>query len=224
MDLQPARNSVAQWNELRATQALNTWRRLLMLGPPQAYPEHVSLFSKGDEPRDVFLVARGIVKLACDLPDGKQSVLTLRYPGQFVEECAYDLHIAYPVSAFTITPCELYRLDVARMREAEKHDPEVNAFEREVLKRDLYNLAVSNVELKVVPPVERFERFLWELATVLRVRRSGADVRFVSPLDNREMAELLGLSESHYKQVRSELEATGRLRREEKRIFVLKGV
>ncbi len=221
MNPEAPRNPSMEWSEAQAAQTLNTWRRLLALGSPHNHRGRTLLFSQGEDIRELLLLARGIVKLTCILPNGRESMLTLRYPGQFVEECVYDLNLPSPVSATTIVPCEIHRVDIARMREAERRDPEVNAFAKYVLKRDLYNICRSNMELKSVRPAQRCERLLWELAAVLGSIRSGNPVQFVLPLDNLEMAEMLGLSESHYKKIRSELEESGVLHRQGRRGVVL---
>lgn len=161
------------------------------------------------------------MKLTCDLPDGKQSLFALRYPGQILEECAYDLKLPYPVSGATVLPCDIHRLEVGRMIEAEQRNPEVNAFEKLVLKRDLYNEGVALVELKTLAPDEILERFLWELAAVQGAREGAGQARFTLPLHNIEMAEWLGISESHYKQMCTALEEAGVLQREGK-LFVLR--
>lgn len=221
MHPRPLRPSSTQWNEAQAAQELATWRRLLPLGPLQHYPERHAIFTQGDMPRDVFILARGIVKLTCDLPDGKRSLFALRYPGQILEECAFDLKLPYPVSAATVLPCEIHRLEAGRMIEAAQRNPEVNAFENLVLKRNLYNEGVALVEFKTLPRDDLLERFLWNLAAVQGARARDGQVRFILPLRNIEMAEWLGISESHYKQMRAALEEAGVLQRDGKR-FVLR--
>jgi CRP-like cAMP-binding protein len=114
-------------NATQGAQDLATWRRLLPLLPPQHYPERHTIFTQGDTPRNVFILARGIVKLTCDLPDGQQSLFARRYPGQILEGCAYGLKLPYPVSATAVIPCEIHSLCVDRMIEAEQGNPDVNA-------------------------------------------------------------------------------------------------
>jgi CRP-like cAMP-binding protein len=221
MSFQPPRQSITEWNAAHATQTLNTWRRLLPLGPTRRYRENVVLFAQGDPPREVFLIVTGIVKLTCDLPNGQESLLMLRYPGQFAEECTYDLQLPYPVTGTTITPCELHRLDLARMLEAEQKNPEVNAFENFVLKRDLYKVCMINIELKTLDSMDLLERALWEIATVQAGGKPKTPAEVALPLDNKEMAEWLGMSESHYKQTRTGLEEAGRLRRKDGKHLIL---
>jgi CRP-like cAMP-binding protein len=210
-----------RWSETVAAQRCANWRRLLGLGPVERHKANVTLFRQGDNPREVLLLTRGIVKLTCDLRAGQRSLVGLRYPGHFVEEFAHDLHLVYPVSGITIVPCELYRIDIVRLRALEQQNPEVSAFEKRIVKQDLYNCAHANLEKRTLEPADQLERFLWELATILGARGAAGQVRLALPLDNSEMAELLGFSESHYKHIRGQLERAGRLKREGRRNIAL---
>jgi CRP-like cAMP-binding protein len=217
-----SRNPVTQWSEPEAAQALHTWRRLLNLGPVQRYREKAVLFYQGDPVRDLILISRGMVKVTFSPPDGDKLLSRLRYPGQFVEQCACDLGVPSPVSATAIVPCEVHRIDLARINEARVRNLEVGAFEKYILKRDLYNAHAANIELQTLTPARRLERLLSQLATVLGAHRSSGPVEFVLPLDNVEMASILGLSQTHYKQIRGELEDQGRLGRQGRRVVLTK--
>jgi hypothetical protein len=75
--------------------------------------------------------------------------------------------------------------------------------------------------LKGLAPADILERLLWELASALGGLVSQGVARLVMPFSNAEMADLCGLSESHYKEVRRELEETGRVKHLERRLWVL---
>jgi CRP-like cAMP-binding protein len=213
--------SHTEWSAAQAAQRLSAWRELLHLGPPDRWGEHVTLFEQGDEPREIFVLANGIIKLTCNLPNGQRSLLMLRYPGDVVEDCTNRLQVRYPVSGTTVTACQIHRLTRTRIAEAERHNPDVNAFEKYILARDLYNQYLANLEIKTLNSIDLLERRLWEIATVQTGGRTAPRMEFVLPLNNGEMADWLGMSESHYKQTRCDLERTGRLRRCEGKRFVL---
>jgi CRP-like cAMP-binding protein len=213
--------SVIPWNDLRASQVLNTWKRLLKLDTPYRYREDVLLFSEGDLRSEALLLGRGIVKLTYRIPSGRESLSRIRYPGEFLDQCSYDLDLPSPVSARTVIPCEVYRIEMSRMNEARERNPEISAFEKRILKLELYNAHMANLQLKNLRASERLYRLFLEIATVLGGRRSAGFIEFVLPLINYEVAELIGVSPSHYKQLRNELEQTGKLQRRERRIMLL---
>ncbi len=156
----------------------------------------------------------GIVKLACTLPDGHSELFSLRYPGQLVEGCAYALRAPYPVSAFTITPCQMHRIEAQRMIEAMRESAELANFIVRLQCIDLYNTAVVLAEMKTLRLHDRIERLLWDLAAVIGTRKADGSTHLVVPLSDGEMAQLLGFSVVHLKRSRKYLEDIGRLRQE----------
>lgn len=209
------------WTPRQAAVALSKWRSLLNLGSAEEYAGHSVIFSRGDTPHEVFLLARGIAKLTLPLPSGEESLLTLRYPGQFVDYCSHDLGTAYPLSGITIVPSDIYKARIEQVRAARRRNPDLRIHEADLLRRDLYRLAAMRLRLKALSPVDRLERLLWDLASVIGERDSTGEMRLVLPLDNCEMASLCGLSESHYKTIRRELERTGRVSHDGRHLCVL---
>lgn len=221
MSAPPPHHVHTQWTSARAVRALARWRELLTLGPAQKIAEDVVLFSQGDDTKSVYFVVRGIVKLVFSFADGSNKLLGLTYPGHLIGDWWLDVDMHSPFSAVTTVPCEVHRVDTPQMREAEKRDRRVADFHREMLERDLCNLSATHLEMKGLPPTEILERLLWELAGVLGGVESRGTARLVLPLTNSEMADLCGLSESHYKEVRRELEETGKLKHLARRLWVL---
>jgi CRP-like cAMP-binding protein len=217
----PPHHVHAQWTSASAVRALARWRVLLSPGPVHKHREDIVLFAQGEEPKSAYVVARGIVKMVFSFSDGSNKLLGLRYPGQLIGDWWLDLNMNCPFTAVTTVPCEIYRLDIKQMREAQRRNRSVGDFHREMLERDICNLAATHLELKGLAPTEILERLFWELAAVLEGLESRGTARLVLPLSNMEMADLCGLSESHYKEVRRELEDTGKLKHLARRLWVL---
>ena len=217
----PPHHVHTQWTSARAARTLARWRDLLPFGPIRNYTEDMALFSQGEQAKSAYLVVRGIVKLVFSFADGSSKVLGLRYPGHLIGDWWLDLNMNCPFSAVPSIPCEVHIIDITRMREARQQDRILGDFHSEMLQRDLCNLAATHLELKGMAPTEILERLMWELAAVLGGLESRGTARLVLPLSNMEMADLCGLSESHYKEVRRELEETGRLKHLARRLWVL---
>lgn len=191
------------------------------LGTLFPFDKRLQIFAQGSKPEEVFLLERGIVKLAYTLPNGSTELLCLRYPGQFVEECAYVLGIPYPISAFTITPCHLYRIEARQMLETMRQNAEFANFIVHLQDVDLYNTAVALVEMKTLRPHERLDRFFWDLGAVIGDRRADGSIHLILPLSDNEIGQLLGFSVVHLKRSRKQLEDMGRLRHEGHRGIIL---
>jgi CRP-like cAMP-binding protein len=204
----------------QAARILARWKLLLPVGPAYRYARNSVIFSQGDSAQSVFLLSRGITKLVSASPDGEISILGLRYPGDLIGDW-WEMKSNLPISAIAIVPCEIHRVDIRQVRAGAERNSDVAEFHREALRRDLCNLAARHLELLRVSAAERLEGLLWDLAAVLGGSESAGALRLILPLSNQEMADLCGLSASHYKQVRHDLEATGRLRHCGRRIWVL---
>jgi CRP-like cAMP-binding protein len=217
----PPHHTHTQWTSANAARTLARWRELMPLGPVHKCGEDVVLFSQGDDTKSVHFVVHGIVKIVFSFADGSNKLLGLRYPGHLIGDWWLDLKMSSPFSAITTVPCEIHRVDMPQMREAEKRDRRIADLHREMLERDLCNLSATHLEMKGLAPTEILERLLWELAGVLGGIESRGTARLVLPLTNTEMADLCGLSESHYKEVRRELEDTGKLKHLARRLWVI---
>ncbi len=209
------------WTSTGATRTLAQWRELFQWNAAQKYTQKSVLFSQGDETKSAFLLARGIVKLVWLSPDGNQHLLGLRYPGDLIGDWWLHLRMRCPLSAITVVPCEIHRVDAAQIRDGARRDLNVEHFHVETLQRDLCGLAATHLALKDLVPTDFLERLLWELASVLEGLGSRGTARLVLPFSNAEMADLCGLSESRYKEVRRELQETGRVRHVARRLWVL---
>lgn len=216
-----AGDSALGWTPGQAAHAIAVWRTALTLGAPGKYARRSVIFSQGDMPREMFLVARGAARLSFSEPDGREILVALRYPGQFVDLGPRGIARAYPLSATALVTSEIYGIDVAAIRQAQQRNCDLGIQDTDLLRSDLDNLVAGFVRLKLLSPVDRLEQLLRDLAAVLRGQDSSRRARVVLPLDNIEMASLCGLSESHYKAVRHELEKSGRVRREGRNAWVL---
>jgi len=212
---------VVAWTPGQAAQTLSKWRGLLTLGSPVKYAGHSVVFSQGDIPHEVFLLASGIAKLVLILPGGDELILGLRYPGQFIDYFPRSSGVASRLSGITIVTSNIHRIAIERVQAAQLANPGLRIQTADLLWCDLYNLAHRHLHFRVSPPADRLERLLWDLSAILGKRDSRNRTRLVLSLSNFEMASLCGVSESHYKAVRRELEDTGRVRHESPHVWVL---
>lgn len=196
-------------------------RRLIPFGTVFSFSNRLQVLAQGSRAEEVFLLETGIVKLVHTLPDGSTELFSLRYPGQFIEGSSHLLRIPHSFSAFTVTPCEIYRIEARRLLEAIRQIPELAQFILQVQGIELFNTAIALIEMKTLRPHERLVRCFWELASVIGKRRPDRSTHVILPLSDKEIAQLLGISLVHLKRSRKHLENLGRLRREGSRGVVL---
>lgn len=201
---------------------LSQWRSVLPLGLPKTYDTNEIIFSQGDDANAIFLLASGIVKLTHTSADGEDSPIWLRYTGEMVGDWWAGIMAQHPVTAIAAVRCEVHRLSVDAVRAPGSSGQTTAAdIRRQMLQLDLCKFAAAHQELKALSSSALLEQRLWDLAVVLGRSDSPGQVRFVMPLNNTEIANLCGLSESHYKAVRRQLEVAGKLERRNRRIWIL---
>ena len=71
------------------------------------YPNGSLLFVEGEDPRGVFILCRGRVKLSTSSREGKTLIVKIAEPGEILGASATILGKAYEVSAETIEPSQL---------------------------------------------------------------------------------------------------------------------
>ena len=203
--------SAIDWNRDRALQMLQTWKRILHLTTPTLYAKGARIFREGDFDRHVLLVADGWVLLTCDLPTGDVGVLGLRFIGQFLDHCSCSNGRPHAFSAYSVNGCAVYRVEENSFRTSVFHDPEGSALLQEAVQIDLYNAAVSIMQLKVLSPEERLRKFLKFVASVLGVTSKRESLRIPFALRDDQLAALLGLSCRQFKRIKKHMHDTGQL-------------
>jgi CRP-like cAMP-binding protein len=160
-------------------------------------------------------LAEGLVLLDCERPNGSVSVLGVRFPGQVIEHCAYAMNLRYPVSARALVPSLVYRISLAELhdRNRECHNPEISSLFERLLHVDLYNAEVLIMELKTSSAAERLFRLLLQLATATTQARSADPCMSVSvPLNESEIADLIGMNRFAFSRLKRALIRNGDLR------------
>jgi CRP-like cAMP-binding protein len=169
------------------------------------------VFRQGDTPQDVFLVSDGLVILKCNVADGREAVLTVRFPGQVLDCCCHDLGVPYLVSACTVLTSTLIRVPVTEFRSRIAESRDAWDLFGQLACIDAYNATTSVVALKMAPPACRFVRFLRHFASATgqasELRQAGIRI----PLRDSQLAGIIGLSVRQFARVKRQLQRSGRI-------------
>jgi CRP-like cAMP-binding protein len=85
--------------------------RLAALVRERRYGKGEIVFQKGDQPTGLYLVVAGLIKEACQSPQGGEKIIELVETGQAFGEAALFLDDPYPYSATALTDTVLWHLD-----------------------------------------------------------------------------------------------------------------
>jgi CRP/FNR family transcriptional regulator, cyclic AMP receptor protein len=155
------------------------------------YPEGAVLFLEKGDPRGVFVLCAGQVKLSISSSSGKTLILRIAQPGEILGLMAALSGSPYEVTAETLRPCQIAfirRNDFLQF--AAKH-PEVS---HKVIHQlsTLYTGAceqLRTVGLSASAP-EKLARLLLELAANGTETKQGTQLKV--PLTHEEIAEVIG--------------------------------
>src|SRR5579862_3193757 len=72
-----------------------------------AYPEGATLFVERQDPRGIFVICKGSVKLSVSAPNGRTMIVKIAEPGEVLGLSATVSGKPYEVTAETIDPCQV---------------------------------------------------------------------------------------------------------------------
>lgn len=72
-----------------------------------SYPEGAVLFVEGQEPRGIFVLCKGNVKLSVSAPNGKTMIVKIAEPGEVLGLSATISGKPYELTASTLDPCQV---------------------------------------------------------------------------------------------------------------------
>jgi CRP/FNR family transcriptional regulator len=155
------------------------------------YPGGAMLYLEKQDPRGVFVLCAGEVKLSISSSAGKTLILRIAKPGEILGLMAVLANTPYEVTAETLHPCQvafIRRKDFLNL--LAKH-PEMH---RGVVKQltTLYSGAceqLRTVGLSASAP-EKVARLLLEWASEGKLSKSGTQIKL--PLTHEEIAEFVG--------------------------------
>lgn len=177
--------------------SIEGWKKVLPLEYSSECSERSTLFAQGGAAREVFLLESGLVKLSSTQANGRETILGLRSPGQWVEHGAALSHAPYAFTATTLTHCELYRFDIGRFRSCLEGSLNVcKLFMREQA-IDYSTQSEALIGLKTLTARRRLEHFLADLVPDCFGPSSPGSARLRLPLKDYELAELIGVSKQH---------------------------
>jgi len=183
------------------------------------------MFLQGSRPHHAFMLTHGLVKLVGTLPSGRQTIVGLRFPGQWLDASAHLLRTSHPVSAIALVDCGICKIDADRFLAILGSNARAAGLFIENEAVDLHNVGVTLMEFKVLNAEQRLERLLTTLAFALgKESADGKTRRLRLPLSDSDIAELIGISAQHLSTLKVSLHRTRRVQWIDKKLVDLLNV
>lgn len=195
----------ASWSKEAARVAIGEWKRTGLLSPAGICLAGTRIFEAGSESCDVFLLDRGVVAFERERSDKDRSgIFALCLPGSLFGQSTEAAASSYPYSVIALTECAFYRIAREKILMALQEGGEIALF---IIRQYLQNLLRARAhaaESTLRSAKLRFRHLLQELAQVLEDRDAGRPIRL--PLQNKEIAGLLGISPQQLSVIKKEME------------------
>lgn len=155
------------------------------------YPKGSVLFAEGEQPRGVFIICSGRVKLTTSSLDGRTMILRLAEAGEVLGLSSTVGNRPYEVNGETLEPCQIntIRRDdflrfITRHVDACMHSAESLAASYNAAQREVRSLGLSSTT------AERLARLLLNWAE--HAEHPDGEIRFQVLLTHEEIAEMIG--------------------------------
>jgi len=120
------------------------------------------LFYEGDESKYLYLLSSGIIKLYKTASNDKEIVMKYFHSNELIAEVANFEEIPYPATAQAFSPCEVIKIDFAKLKDIIYQNPKLSFMIQTSLIKKIRNLE-KLVSLHVVlDSKERIAKYLCE--------------------------------------------------------------
>jgi len=182
------------------------------------------VYNQDSEASEVFLIRGGVVKLSKISRHGRERVLAFRYAGEILGAASSISQRRHVISAIAITHCTAFMVDSHEFAEVIHTEHRFSwwlqlQFAKEISDhhRDLAFLGGARAEERVIVALWKFARAVGSSGAPFAVPRS-----VHLPCCQRDLAAALGLTPEHLSRTLRQLERSGVLMRQARKITILR--
>jgi len=188
---------------------------LLRAGVKKSFPKNTLLMSEGSRGESLYVVQQGKVKVfLCD-PDGKEVILSILGPGDFIGEMALIDDEPRSAGVMTMEAVEFFIISKADFRNCLAKDPELAA---NLVKGLCQRLRAADRHIESLALMDVYGR----VARTLLQLAEHADGRLVinQRLTHKDIGNMVGASREMVSRIFRDLVNAGYIRVEDRRIIV----
>jgi CRP-like cAMP-binding protein len=208
--MQPSAMPDARRSETTPERA-SDWNEFFRDAAPQTFPPGTELLQQGIPVREVYFIKQGLVKLSRTDETGNEIIQALRSPGWIVGVYAALEEKPMPLTATTLTKCEVYRLPAAELRRLARTDAAFS-YALLLLSERIYDDVARQALLSLPNVVNRLLQFFCQFLPADPAPASG-EIQLHIPLKDGEIAQYLAINPSTLSRVYKRLEEKGVIRR-----------
>jgi CRP/FNR family transcriptional regulator len=176
-----------------------------------------SLFQEGEQPRAVFILQSGLVKLFRDTEPGHQATVRLVQPGELFGYTSLLADEPYSLSAESLAPSELCVFSGAAFFKALETDP---SFTRSLLQRTAKELRSTRLDLLLRAEHDATSKIASHLVELAGLPEGGAPNGHGIRITRTALGDLSGSAQETVSRVLGKLENSGLIQRKGRSIHI----
>ncbi len=180
----------------------------------QIIPEGSELFRQGSRAREIYSIEKGLVKLIRSEADGKEGIAAIRYPGWLLGADSVILDAPLPVTAITVTACQLTRVPAEEFRGLIRTDADLSWKLHQMMAREVYSQVARLTGIECLSARQRLEEFIWQLISSTEPAAPDQPIRLQFPAKQFEIAQFLAVTPQYLSWMMGQLEKDKILRRD----------
>ena len=184
------------------------------LQPSHTYPRGVEIFHQGQVLQEILFVASGMLKLTQVDAKGRECIVGLVLPNEWLGSAPVIANRPTPTSAITCSTTVLNSCAAPTFRRRLHEDARLG---RQVLEAHAVELCLQASRIGQLCSLSSRQR-LWSVlclfAGPFKLSHAGSAIRLRLPLQLWELAEFVGITPEHLSRLLKAMEQEGRLRRE----------
>ena len=189
------------------------------LAPLVEYSADTMLFQQGFQVCTVYVIERGLVKLTALDEDGNGLIIGLRSADAILGGAAAIAHKPHPVTAVTLTQCQLRCVPLDSFLELTRSSNEFGWHLHELHSLEIHYLASQLIGLKYLSARQRLEQLIWQLTGTVEPNGSKR-LKLHLPLKHWEMAQLVGITPEHLSRVLRDMQREGVLFKDKRALVI----
>jgi len=181
-------------------------------GTVQTYPAQAVIFHQDTRSQGVYLIEDGLVKLVRIVPSGQHVIIGLRRRNWLIGAPSVLLDKPYSFTAMTLVPSSLRCIPDKVFLDLARTNGRFSWHVHHLLAQEIFR-QMKNVEaMNCMSAQDRLERFLCDMIAEQKPNGAVPD-SFSLPLTNKELAQLLAITQEHVCRVLKAMEQKGLIRR-----------
>lgn len=165
--------------------------------PLHVYSSGVELFRQYDPPTQIYFIERGIVKLSCAGPSGKEMIIGLRRRNWLLGVPQAIIDVVSSATATTLTRCAMRCISAGALVGQLRRDLTLSVELNRTLSREIRGDLEKITTLGCMSAPERLRSFFHELIAEERSDELLKKDRLELPLKSNELAEIVAVSQQH---------------------------